>query len=43
MTLTAKDLDQVQRQLDNDYRVELIDGKIVLMSWLTDKTQDTKL
>ena len=32
MTLTAKDLEKVQRQLDNDYQVELIDGKIVLMS-----------
>jgi Uma2 family endonuclease len=32
MTLTVKDLEKVQRQLDDNYRVELIDGKIVLMS-----------
>ncbi|MGF1477956.1 MAG: Uma2 family endonuclease [Cyanophyceae cyanobacterium] len=32
MGLTAKDLEKVQRQLDDRYRVELIDGKIVLMS-----------
>ncbi|MGF1569253.1 MAG: Uma2 family endonuclease [Nodosilinea sp.] len=34
MTLTAKDLEKVQRQLgnDNDYRFELVDGAIVIMS-----------
>ncbi len=32
MTLTVKDLEKVQRQLGDDYRVELVDGEIVLMS-----------
>lgn len=34
MSLTVKDLEIVQAQLEdaNDYRIELIDGKIVLMS-----------
>jgi len=32
MTLTVKDLEKVQRQLGDDYRVELVDGDIVIMS-----------
>ena len=32
MTLTVKDLEKVQRQLGDDYRVELVDGEIVLTS-----------
>lgn len=32
MELTVKDLEQVQSQLDGDYRVELINGDIVVMS-----------
>lgn len=32
MPLTAKDLEKVQRQLGDDYRVELVDGDIVVMS-----------
>lgn len=32
MTLTVKDLEKVQRQLSDDYHVELVDGEIVIMS-----------
>jgi Uma2 family endonuclease len=32
MTLTVHDLEQVQAQLDGDYRVELVNGDIVVMS-----------
>lgn len=32
MSLTIKDLEQVQRRLGNDYRVELVDGRITVMS-----------
>lgn len=32
MPLTAKDLEKVQAQLGDDYRVELVDGKITVMS-----------
>ncbi len=32
MSLTIKDLELVQTQLGNDYRVELVDGKITVMS-----------
>ncbi|MDY6784727.1 MAG: Uma2 family endonuclease [Cyanobacteriota bacterium] len=39
MTLTARDLEKVQRQLEDDYRIELIDGEIVVMS-LSDYESD---
>ncbi|NER81800.1 MAG: Uma2 family endonuclease [Leptolyngbya sp. SIO1D8] len=32
MALTVKDLEDVQRRLEDDYRVELVDGEIYLMS-----------
>ncbi len=32
MSLTVKDLEKVQAKLGNDYRVELVDGKITVMS-----------
>lgn len=32
MTLTVKDLEQVQAKLGDDYRVELVNGEIVVMS-----------
>lgn len=32
MVLTIKDLEDVQRRLDDDYRIELINGEISLMS-----------
>lgn len=32
MPLTVKDLESVQTKLGNDYRVELVDGRIVVMS-----------
>ncbi|HEY9639525.1 MAG TPA: Uma2 family endonuclease [Coleofasciculaceae cyanobacterium] len=32
MPLTVKDLERVQSKLGNDYRVELVDGKITVMS-----------
>ncbi|NJL00938.1 MAG: Uma2 family endonuclease [Spirulinaceae cyanobacterium RM2_2_10] len=32
MALTAKDLEKVQSKLDDDYRIELVDGEISLMS-----------
>jgi len=32
MTLTVADLERVQAQLDGDYRVELVNGDIVIMS-----------
>ena len=32
MSLTVKDLEKLQSQLDGDYRLELIDGEIVVKS-----------
>jgi Uma2 family endonuclease len=32
MALSVKDLEKVQRKLEDDYRIELIDGEIILMS-----------
>lgn len=32
MSLTAKDLEQLQAKLGDDYRMELVDGKITIMS-----------
>ncbi|HTL89043.1 MAG TPA: Uma2 family endonuclease [Leptolyngbya sp.] len=32
MSLTTKDLEAVQTRLDDDYRIELIDGAIIVMS-----------
>jgi Uma2 family endonuclease len=32
MVLTVKDLEQVQAQLDGDYRVELVNGDVMVMS-----------
>jgi Uma2 family endonuclease len=32
MTLTVKDLEQVQAKLGDDYRVELVNGEIIVMS-----------
>lgn len=32
MSLTVKDLEKLQSQIDGDYRLELVDGKIIVMS-----------
>lgn len=32
MTLTVQDLEKVQYKLGDEYRVELVDGEIVVMS-----------